>query len=360
MELRNCPDFETVLKRFDAFWRREILDRPPATVHVDSERTGKWPQKKHATQRERWLDVEYQVACVEAGFEHAVFAGEHFPAYHPNVGPDICATLWGAELEFAPDTSWAKPCLKSCAELLGRKPNYENVYWQTLRRLTDLSLERGRGKWITGVPDLHTNADALSALLNPEELCVEIAEDAATVAKACDHVTRFFPQMYEDFWKRIEAAGQACTSWTRIPFRGRYYNVQCDFICMISPKMAEQVVFPYLTAEVHYLERSIYHLDGPMALKHLDRLLQIPELGAIQWVYGAGQGPSSKWVDVYRRIQAGGKSLQLIADDLNDAQRVAEQIKPQGVWLTPGGSYTRAEAEDFLKWLARWAAKKGR
>jgi hypothetical protein len=129
---------------------------------------------------------------------------------------------------------------------------------------------------------------------------------------------------------------------------------------MISKQTFDDIFLPGLAEECRHMEASIYHLDGPGALQHLDSLLDIKELNAVQWVYGAGQGPSSKWVDVYKRIQAGGKSLQLIADDLNDAKRVAEQIKPQGVWFTPGGSYTRAEAEDFLKWLARWAAKKGR
>jgi hypothetical protein len=36
-----------------------------------------------------------------------------------------------------------------------------------------------------------------------------------------------------------------------------------------------------------HVERTIYHLDGPGALRHLDRLLAIPELDCAQWIQGA-------------------------------------------------------------------------
>jgi hypothetical protein len=56
-------------------------------------------------------------------------------------------------------------------------------------------------------------------------------------------------------------------------------------------------------------------------------------------------------------IQAAGKGIQLMADDLADAQAVAEHLRPEGVWFCPGGTYSRDEAEAFIAWAARWAAK---
>ena len=88
----------------------------------------------------------------------------------------------------------------------------------------------------------------------------------------------------------------------------------------------------------------------------MDDLLAIPELDAIQWVYGAGAGPAARWIDVYQRIQAAGKGIEGMAADLNDARAVMEHLRPEGVWLWPGGTYGRDEAESFLKETARWAA----
>jgi hypothetical protein len=125
---------------------------------------------------------------------------------------------------------------------------------------------------------------------------------------------------------------------------------------MISPEMFERAVLPSLVAEMRSLDRSIFHLDGPDALRHLDRLLEVPGLHAVQWVYGAGNGPATRWIDVYRRIQAAGKGVQVIAGDLAEARAVAEQIRPEGAWFHIGGSYSRDDAEAFLQEMERWAS----
>ena len=42
--------------------------------------------------------------------------------------------------------------------------------------------------------------------------------------------------------------------------------------------MYEELVVGELLEELDFLDASIYHLDGPDALKHLDRLLAIDKL----------------------------------------------------------------------------------
>jgi hypothetical protein len=140
---------------------------------------------------------------------------------------------------------------------------------------------------------------------------------------------------------------------------GRTYVTNCDFICMISTRMFEDAVLPSILREMRYLDRNIFHLDGPGALRHLDTLLSLEELDGVQWVYGAGRGgAAARWIDVYRRIQSAGKCIQLLCEDLNDAKAVAEHVRPEGVWFCPGGTYSREEAEAFVAWAARWAAGK--
>jgi hypothetical protein len=41
-----------------------------------------------------------------------------------------------------------------------------------------------------------------------------------------------------------------------------------------------------------------------------------------------------------------------------DAKAVAANIQPQGAWFCPGGSYTPQEANDFIRWIERWATGK--
>ena len=89
-------------------------------------------------------------------------------------------------------TSYSVPVVEQVREVLAIKPNFDTPYWNTIRRLTELSLQRGRGRWITGVTDLHTNGDLLAALRNPQDLCTDCADDLEGVRLACQYVTDWF------------------------------------------------------------------------------------------------------------------------------------------------------------------------
>ncbi len=363
MELQYKPDIDQVLARFEAWWNCQIIDRPPVTMWVRPDKapqaaTPPPPQKKYATLRDRWLDMEGAVERFEYNVQQTFYFADAFPMFMPNVGPEVCSTVFGTGLEFGESTSWSKPVAASCRDILKIKPNLDNPYWNAIRKGTDLSLAAGEGKWITALPDLHTNGDLPAALRDPQELCIDLAEDIDSVQAAVEYVTKFFPLMYEDLWKRIEAHGLPSTTWTPALHMGKSYVTSCDFICMISPAMFQKTILPSIVWEMEYLDRNIFHLDGPGALRHLDALLEQPRLNGVQWVFGAGNGPARKWVDVYKRIQAAGKCIQLCCDDFADAWAIAEQIKPEGVWFCIGGGYSQAEGEDILKKLTRWAAGK--
>jgi len=359
MELTTKPDYEQCMDRVEAWWARQITDRPPVTIHVRSDRPGRQIASDHASLRQRWLDVEFALARAEANVEAGTFFAETFPKYLPNVGPEVCATVYGAELEFSESTSWSIPCAASIRDVLELEPDLETPYWTTIRRMTDLSLQRGAGKWITAVADLHTNGDLLAALRDPQALALDYADDPEGVRLACRHVTPHFRIMFDDLYDRIAAAGQPCSTWGPVLSRRRMYYASCDFICMISPRMFADTILPAIRWEIRQLDHSIFHVDGPGAIQHLDALLDIPELDAIQWVYGAGAGRAADWIDLYRRVRRAGKAIEVAAADMDDARTIMENLSAPGVWLCVGGGYRRDEAEAFLREVERWAARTG-
>jgi hypothetical protein len=304
------------------------------------------------------MDVDYVLDCVEARVGAGIYLGDTVPVYMPFLGPEVCATLFGADLQFRDDvTSYSIPAVSNVRDIMGMEPDFDNLYWTTLRRLTDQSLERGRGRWITGVTDLHTNGDLLAALRDPQNLCLDCAEDLEGVRLACEHVTDWFAPIFEDLHQRIASAGQPCTTWTPALARGRWYTISCDFICMISPSMFQQAILPSIEREMEHMQENLFHLDGPGALRHLDTLLELPQLNGVQWVYGAGAGPASRWIEVYQRIQAAGKCLQIVGySGLDEFKAVAPYLKCQGVWFWPLGQFRQDEAEKFIRWSQRWGA----
>jgi hypothetical protein len=96
--------------------------------------------------------------------------------------------------------------------------------------------------------------------------------------------------------------------------------------------MFERFFLPALRQQIAWVERSIYHLDGPGAVRHLDTLLALPRLNGIQWVPGAGQAPMSEWIPLLQRIQVGGKLLDLTCEDW-EVFRLLDALEPAGVLI---------------------------
>jgi len=58
------------------------------------------------------------------------------------------------------------------------------------------------------------------------------------------------------------------------------------------------------------MTHNVFHLDGKGVAKNIDRLLELPEIQAIQWVQGMGTDtPIMQWIPLLKRIRAAGKSI---------------------------------------------------
>ncbi len=352
MLLETKPDLDRVLERFDAWFQGSAVDRPLLSLSVRPDKPYELPARKPLGVREAWFDIEGQIERFDAWVRQTAFFAESLPIFFPNLGPDVLATLFGAELDYAPDTSWSHPVVARSAAVRELSPSFDGVYWQTILAMIRASLEAGAGRWITAYTDMHANGDLVSALVGAEDLCLECIEFPDDVRAACEHVTPACIQAYDQQVGLIRTAGQPTTTWLPAALDGRCYVGSCDFSAMLSPEMFEELVMPAMRKEFRAVDRVVYHLDGPSALVHLDTLLAEPLIGAIQWVYGAGQGAATRWLEVYKRIQAAGKGVQVLCESADDAIALASELKPDGVWYSVSGSYSLAEAQSLLDAIA--------
>lgn len=357
MTLKTKPDFDKTIARFEAWWHGEIVDRPPVSLWTKPTRAYRGPNSTHATLRERWLDTEFAVESFLAGLQGAQFLGDTFPVFFPNVGPEITSTLFGCDLEFSETTSWSKPIVHEPDDwhrILQIPPNFDNDYWQAVERMTDLAIERCEGRYIVGTTDLHGNYDILAGLRDPQALCMDVLDCPELLQRVGRHVSLGYVESFQRSHKKLAGAGFGSTTWLPTYHEGPSYVPSSDFWCMVSPTVARELIWPDILVEMAPLERSIFHLDGPQALPHLDLLLDHPQLNAVQWVYGAGHGPAARWIDVYRRIQQAGKSLQLLATNTTDALGVLREIGSKGVWVTVCEPFESVEeAQAFLRETTR-------
>ena len=118
-----------------------------------------------------------------------------------------------------------------------------------------------------------------------------------------------------------------------------------DFIRIISQNMYSEPVHPALMLAIEYLDASVYHLDGPDALKHLDRILQIKKLKGVQWVYGAGAPSASHWLHIIKKIQDAGKLVHIDVEP-GELEYMLQNIKPEGVLLRVNAA-SKKEAKEL-------------
>jgi hypothetical protein len=121
---------------------------------------------------------------------------------------------------------------------------------------------------------------------------------------------------------------------------------------MMSPAMFDEYFLPFLEEQTHMVERTIYHLDGPGAIKHLDSLLGLPHLDGIQWVPGAGAEPTVEWIPLLQQIQDADKLVYAYCNKEN-VRRLLRELRPEGLMLVISCD-NMDEAEQLLENVQTW------
>jgi hypothetical protein len=349
-------DYERSKERIDAFWERELIDRP--VVQFGLARPPKeWvplPLAHHASPAERWLDAGYQAELHLASLSNHEFLGDTMPVAWPNLGPEVFSAFYGCPIHFGDyGTSWTEPILEDWDQAAGLTLDENNPYLRKLHEMTDAFLEVGKGKFITGMTDWHPGGDAVAALRDPQNLALDLLAHPQEVKSLLDRLEADYYRLYDLFYAKLRAAGQPISTWTTLVSEKKFYVPSNDFSIMVSSRMFDEFFLPGLARECRFLDRSIYHLDGPGALRHLDSILAIPELDALQFVPGAGNEGFARWVDVYRRAQSAGKAIQVLCD-WHEIDFIVETLDPHGVFLSVSGVPDRDAAQAMLHKLERW------
>jgi len=358
--LQHKPDWERSKARFEAFWHREVLDRP--LVQAFSRRNNPLSSQSTPSEPESldqfWLDADYRIDAFEANAARTHYGGDAFPIFETYIGPGSLALYLGSEPRFAEDTVWNEPSVDSLAD--SALPVYDatNETWLASYQMCRRGVERLRGKAIVSIPDLIEGLDTLASLRGTQELLFDLVEHPQAIHKW----QRALVELYFEYYDRIydvvkDDSGGSCASCFFLWAPGRMAKLQCDVSAMVSPAMFDEFAAPYLDEQSKRLDYVLYHLDGPHALQHVDTLLSLPQIDAVQWVPDPGdKHGGEEWMPLFRRIRGAGKSLHVINTSAEDAERIVRELGPEGlcfcIWVD-----TEQDADDLVRYSASW--KKG-
>ena len=345
-----CENWEQIQKRFLEFWARENHDRPLLSIQVLKDNHATAPVSTHASLRERWMDTEYMLKRANWQMQNSLYLGEAFPLLNPDLGPDYFAAGYGADIEFGENTSWAKHFLTDddVENYEGLRLEKQNQYYAKMDEMTRAAVEDGRDKYIVGVTDLHPGADGLVSLRSPMSMCYDVYENPEFIKQGVMDLLPGFQEVYTHLYQLTTKYQKGSSCWMSLWHPERWYVPSCDFSCMISPEHYEDLIAEEIEKETEFLDASIYHLDGPGALRHLDRILQFPRLSGVQWVYGAGQPSASHWLPIIRKIQAAGKCV-VIEVKAHELGVMLEEIAPEGVFYQVSEIRDEEEARALMK-----------
>ena len=358
MPIHNIEDWEMRIKRHDAFWDKEILDRPVVCIEISNPKyINKLPISTHTSLTERWTDVPFQADTALAKVRNTIYLGDALPIACPNLGPDLFCACFGGTLQFHEDTSYIEPFLSKWSNFFNLSFNKKNPYFLIMEKMYAAFLDAGHGEFYTGWPDIHTGGDALVGFRGPMNMNYDVIDNRDEIVNALIYIMQDFFSLYNHYFDKLSSKKQPITGWPGIVSSRKWHVPSNDFSCMISNTMFEEIFLDPLIKEMQHMENNLYHLDGPGAPTHLDTLLAIKELYAIQWVYGAGNGRASDHIPIYQRIQNAGKGIQMTEVFPDEIEALTTHLSPEGVWMKVQAA-TIDEAEYVVKKITSWRAGK--
>ncbi len=360
------PDWNAVRERFERFWNNENEERALIAVTAKSDRfdervyhetysVERFRDSDTESIRQWWCDVEENVRRNEYIFSTTYFGGEALPIAFTNWGAMAMCSFYGCEPVFNKKSVWYHEVIEDWDTWEWKRR--ENEYYQATFEITKAFAENGKGRYFAGMPELGSAGDLLSLMRGMDTLCLDLYDDPDAVHRAIAYLTKEFLDIQGKLEPILMPASQegGVLPWMSLWMPDRGGNqLACDFSWVISNEMFREFFFGELEEESHWNHYATYHLDGPQCMRsHLDSLLQLPGIRAIEWTPGIGSPLAStpEYFPRYRQIQEAGKQLVIVAQP-EEIDILTRELSPKGLFIK-----TEADSEEEARELLKIAEK---
>ena len=308
---------------------------------------------------ERWLSADYSVRRAEASERNLFWGLDAVHSEFVNFGPGVHAAILGAPYTLQMDSVWfdLEPPIHGWDPAPRFVTDRNHPLYLAIEAQTRALCAASKGRYAVSYTDLGGVMDVLFSLRG-EELLADLIEYPELVINAQQQLDREFLTYYNELTGIIGPSGCGYTGWIPVLSDQPWYPVQCDLSVMISPAMFERFVMPSLDMITSTIGRGMYHLDGPEQIKHLDMLLSLEHVHAIQWVPlpiargGANRRAIQDFADdmslnVYRRTLAAGKKVVLLMVNPDQVSRIFDAVGTDGVFII-SVCPKRAQADEMI------------
>jgi hypothetical protein len=366
-------DWPQARRRIEAFWRREIIDRCCLAVFAPRKTSklppfpqlqwGPWlggldeiPESDQAAVTRWWTDPEQNYRRLVTWFENTYFGGEAIPATYVDWGAMALAACFGSPARFTKTTVWYDAVIEDLDAWQWQFEPETNPFWQNILAIQRYLIDRNRGRYFLGKPELGNAADVLSLMRGMDRLALDLIDHPAGVGRAVSVLSETWVALMEQVYDMNRDAndGGDVLAWMTLWAPGRHDQIACDYSSVISPAQFRRFFVPDIRRMGQWCEYGTYHLDGPAAMRNtLDTLLGLEEIDNIEWTPGAGAPPtfSRQYIPAYQQMQRAGKRLYLLLEPY-EIDPLLEVLSPRGLFLCTHVA-SEEDANALLKQVTR-------
>jgi len=252
------------------------------------------------------------------------------PVANTHLGPGSLSAILGAELEATEDTIWIR-YHSDIGDDISLDPH--NKWWKLHLDLLKACKEKAQGRYYVGCPDLVEGLDTLAGMKGTENVLMDMMLRPEMLEQQLQKINKLYFQVFDQIYDIINENGEMAFCYFSLWAPGKVSKLQADISGMISEDDFRRFSLPWLHEQCQKIEYTLYHLDGVDAMRHLDAILEIEELNAVQWTPGEGQpqGGDPQWYGLYRKILEKGKSVMPCWVEVNELKPLLDNVGPKGL-----------------------------
>lgn len=281
---------------------------------------------------QKWFDPEWRADYLDWYVAHSSLMADMLPVANTQLGPGSLAAILGGVFEGGEDTIWIHPN-PNYTDDITFDPNHPNYLLH--KELLRACKRKAKGHYYVGMPDLMEGLDVLAALKGTDRVLLDTVMQPEVLERQMQQINDIYFQVFDELYDIIREGDEMAFCYFSSWAPGKMSKLQSDISTMISQDDYRRFVQPFIREQCQKIDYTLYHLDGVGAMHHVDALLEIDELNAIQWTPGVGepQGGSPKWYDLYKKILSHGKSIMACWVTLDELRPLLDNIGGDGVHL---------------------------
>lgn len=284
----------------------------------------------HKDMNQYWFEAKWRAEYLHYTMSRNSYIADILPVANTQLGPGSLAAILGSILEGREDTIW-----------IHQKPDFDGQIvfdengWKLHEDLLRACQQKAGGKYLVGCPDLVEGLDVLASLKGSDNVLMDLIMDPDGTIELLKQINEVYFDVFNRIYDIVNVNGEMAFCYFSLWAPRKVSKLQCDLSIMISEDDYRTFCLPFLREQTEKIDYTLYHLDGVDAIRHLDAILELEQLNAIQWTpgYGQPQGGSRQWYDLYKKILASGKSVMANWVTLDELEPLIDNVGNNGLHI---------------------------